>query len=393
MMKNNPHGPTRKSLPFFIYYNLNLIIFSIKFSHQPFSYLEYCSMNYERFDHDIQSTKKSIFLVNMTKEITPYFSQLALQGIEKYLKQGKKIWILVNKKGYAGGIICHECGNIPKCKNCSVSISYHKLVSWDTIGLCHICKTQYDVPTTCPVCKSKKIKDFWLWTQKVAEYLKNEYHQDALIIESETVNSPNKIKKIQEQISEHQIIIWTSLLATPPKDINFDLIIFLNADLGLNIPDYTSAERNFYFLYEAFVKHPTANFIVQSFNPDQYSIRTACEMKKEKFYEQDNIFRKANGYPPFGELCVILYKNEIEESLFTKVDTLHKDLLYLKEKYELKDIEVYSTPPLIYKMFGKYRYNIILKWPNVRQFMDIIYTKLNLAKKGFKVDWMAESIV
>lgn len=59
----------------------------------------YClNMNYERFDHTIQATKKSIFLVNMTKEITPYFSQLALQGIEKYLAQGKKIGILVNKK-------------------------------------------------------------------------------------------------------------------------------------------------------------------------------------------------------------------------------------------------------------------------------------------------------
>ncbi len=379
-------------------------------------------MNYERFDHNFSSPltpgslplKKSIFLVNMTKEITPYFSQLANQGIEKYLKQWKRIWILVNKKWYAWWIICHECGNIPKCKNCSVSISYHKLVSWDTIGLCHICKTQYEVPTACPICKSNKIKDFWLWTQKVAEYLKNEYHQDALIIESETVNSPNKIRRLVESLSSpksiksdnlplptldlttlptNPIVIWTSLLATPIKGYNFDLIIFLNADLGLNIPDYTSAERNFYFLYEAFVKHPTANFIVQSFNPDQYSIRNACRMNKEKFYEEDNIFRKINGYPPFGELCVILYKNEIEESLYTKVDTLHKDLLYLKEKYELKDIEIYSTPPLIYKMFGKYRYNIILKWPNVRQFMDIIYTKLNLAKKWFKVDRMAESIV
>ena len=383
-------------------------------------------MNYERFDHNIStpqvpgssSLKKSIFLVNMSKELNPYFSQLALQGIEKYLAQGKRIWILVNKKGYSWWVICHECGHIPKCKNCSVSISYHRLISGETIGLCHICKTQYNVPTSCPECHSKKIKEFGLWTQKVAEYIKNEFNTDALIIESETVNSPNKIARIVESLSSQkpacpvgrsiksptwwpddlqtlqtQIVIWTSLLATPPKDVKFDLIIFLNADLWLNIPDYTSAERNFYFLYEAFVKHQTANFIVQSFNPDQYSIRSACQMKKDNFYEKDNEFRKVNGYPPFGEICVILYKNEIEESLFTKVDTLYKDLLYLKEKYELKDIEIYSTPPLIYKMFGKYRYNIILKWPNVRQFMDIIYTKLNLAKKGFKVDWMAESIV
>lgn len=373
-------------------------------------------MNYERFDHNIQGTKKSIYLVNMSKEITPYFSQLASEWIQKYLKQWKKIWILVNKKGYSWGIICRDCWQIPKCKNCDVSISYHKIESWETIGLCHICKTQYNVPTTCPACHGKNIKEFGLWTQKVAEYIKNEFGKDSLIIESESVRSPNKITKLLWQIwkspdksdtdnklsssdySDHSsdfsgIIIGTSLLATPIRNYPLDLIIFLNADLGLNIPDYTSAERNFYFLYETFVKHTTANFIVQSFNPDQYSIRNACRMSKEKFYEEDNVFRNVNGYPPFGELCVILYKNEIEESLYAKVDTLYKDLLYLKEKYELKDIEIYSTPPLIYKMFGKYRYNIILKWPNVRQFMDIVFTKLNLAKKGFKVDWMAESIV
>jgi len=56
-----------------------------------------------------------------------------------------------------------------------------------------------------------------------------------------------------------------------------------------------------------------------------------------------------------------LYKNEIEERMFSKVDTLYKELLYLKEKYLMPDLEIYSTPPLIYKMFGKYRYNIILK--------------------------------
>lgn len=182
-------------------------------------------------------------------------------------------------------------------------------------------------------------------------------------------------------------------MATPIKNKPFDLIVFLNADLGLNIPDYTSAEKNFYFLYETFIKHQTNNFIVQSFNPDHYSIRNACKLDKNAFYEADNAFRKTNNYPPYADLCVILYKNEIEERLFNKVDTLHKELLYLKEKYEQKNLEIYSTPPLIYKMFGKYRYNIILKGPQLRNFMDIAYTKLNMASKGFKIDRDAESIV
>ncbi len=335
----------------------------------------------------------SIFLVNMTREITPYFSQLALQGIEKYLKQGKKIALLVNKKGYAWGMICYSCGYIPKCDHCDVSIWYHQLPSGEMIGLCHICKTQYSLPTTCPHCHSNNIKDFWVGTQKVAEILQQTFGASSLIIESEQVNSPNKIKRIREALPHHQVVIWTSLLTTPIAWYPFDLLIFVNADLWLNIPDYTSAEKNFYFLYEAFVKHQTPVTIVQSFAPGHHSIRSACALDKDAFYTVDNHFRQQHGYPPFGQLCILLYKHEIEERLHTKVDTFYKDLLYLKTRYEYHDIEIYTTPPLIYKMFGKYRYHIILKWPNLRAFMDIVFSKLHLVKAGFKVDRMAESIV
>jgi primosomal protein N' len=65
----------------------------------------------------------------------------------------------------------------------------------------------------------------------------------------------------------------------------------------------------------------------------------------------ENKFRENNHYPPYKDICVIIYKNEIEERLFNKVDKLYKELLYLKEKYQMQDIEIYSTPPLIYKMF------------------------------------------
>lgn len=77
----------------------------------------------------------------------------------------------------------------------------------------------------------------------------------------------------------------------------------------------------------------------------------------------------------------MLYKDEIEQKLFNKVDQLYKEMLYLQEKYQLNELEIYTTPPLIYKIFGKYRYQIIIKGKEVRNFMDIVYTKLNLGKK------------
>ena len=343
-------------------------------------------MNYELFDHG----EKRIFLVDMTREPDYIFSEIAKSGISKHIRQGKKIWILVNKKGYSGWIFCKKCGFVPKCDKCSVSVSYHK-VNQEKIWLCHICKTQYNFPTKCEHCWSTEILEFGIGTQQVSEILENEFKVKTQIIESEKANSLNKINEILK--SDAQIYIGTSLLNTPIKWLNFDLVLFLNADLGLNIPDYSAAKNNFHFLYDTFVSHNCKNFIVQSFNTENYSIRDACKMDKMHFEQSDNEFRKAGNYPPYTDVCVIMYKNEIEERLFNKIDKLHKDLLYLREKYMMDDLEIYSTPPLIYKIFGKYRYNIILKWKDLRNFMDIVYTKLKINQNWFKVDWEAESLI
>ncbi len=361
-------------------------------------------MNYEQFTPTRkdpktgEEQKKSIYLINMTREIDYHFSEMLKVGINKYINQGKKIAILVNKKGYSNGILCRKCGHVPQCKRCSVSISYHKI--WTTQNkqektwICHICKSQYNLPSKCDSCWSDEIKEFWLWTQKTAEIIQESFGVKCGIIEQNSANSVNKIDRLLKQIQNHQIIIWTSLLTTPIKWIQFDLFVFLNADQGLNIPDFAANEHNFWNLYDAFTKHKTTNFLVQTFNPDHRGIRAACKLDKAWFFEQEHKYRKENSYPPFGELAMILYKNKNEKSLFNQVDKLYKELLFFQQKYQLtNDIEIFSTPPLVYKVFGKYRYNIILKWTNVRNFMDIVYTQLELAKRGFKVDWDVVSIV
>lgn len=121
--------------------------------------------------------------------------------------------------------------------------------------------------------------------------------------------------------------------------------------MGLHIPDYTAAERTFQFLYELFSKHHTQNFIIQTFNPEHYAVRAACKMDLKLFYEQDNTYREQFQYPPYTDMCMLLYKHEIEATLFTKIDSLYKEILYCKQVYKYDHIEVFSTPPLIYKMF------------------------------------------
>lgn len=353
-------------------------------------------MNYEQFLNP-QTPNQKIFLVDMRKEVNYHFSELVQTGIEKYIRQYKTILIIVNKKWYASWVICYQCGHIPQCNNCSVSISYHTDIHKQAFGLCHICKSHYDIPKTCPKCQSQNIRPYWLGIQQVADYIQKEYTITPIVIDSDKVNSPNKIKNthkiLESNTKSAKIILGTGLLTTPIKNTSIDLVIFLNADIWLNIPDYTAAEKNFHFLYEAIQNYPESNILIQSFNPDQYSIRSACKKNKELFHEQDAIYRKQYHYPPFSDLCVLLYKHEIEERLYANVDKLYKELLYYKEKYQLENIEIYTTPPLIYKKFGKFRYNIVLKWDQLRNFIDIIYSKCNINGRWFKIDRQADSIV
>ena len=348
-------------------------------------------MNYEQFEHN----DKKIFLIDMKQEENHYFSELFDVALKKYLKTNKKIGIIINKKGYSQGLICKNCWYIPQCEKCSVSITYHKLLNNEMMGLCHICKTQYQHYTTCPQCWSTKLQFYGIGIEQLAEIIAETYHEEPIIINTDTSNSPNKIKKNLTKIKEEKpkIIIWTSILSQPIFFYPLDLIIFIDADIGLNIPDFSANENNFLLLYETFQKHSTKNFIVQTFNPSHYSIREACRLNYEGFYQQENELRKKYKYPPFWELCIILYKDEIEERMYNKVDKLYQELLYLQEKYQFINLEIYTTPPLIYKTFGKFRYNIIIKGENVREFIEIIFSKLSIQEQGFKIHRDAESIV
>jgi primosomal protein N' len=163
----------------------------------------------------------------------------------------------------------------------------------------------------------------------------------------------------------------------------FDLIF-------LTIPQQ---RRTFIFFMKLYKTTQRVTSLFRVSTPTNTASVVHAKKNEELFHEQDAIYRKQYHYPPFSDLCVLLYKHEIEERLYTNVDKLYKELLYYKEKYQLENIEIYTTPPLIYKKFGKFRYNIVLKWDQLRNFIDIIYSKCNINGRWFKIDRQADSIV
>lgn len=348
-------------------------------------------MNYELFQHT--TPNKSLYLIDMTQE-QGYFSEIVQQSLLKHINEKKKILLIVNKKGFASWIICTSCWHIPQCTQCSVSIWYHQADNGLLYGLCPICKTIYDMPSSCTQChKSDTTKLYGLTLQKTAQWIEEQYKIKALIIDSEQVASIPKSQRTLEAIKNHQIIISTNTIIPPEMNDQFDLVILLAADQSLTLPDYTIRQHTFVQLYNLITKFETKNYMIQSYDVAHPAIRLALKLDRDGFFEEEKIFRSEHYYPPYGELCIIKYNNENESTLHNAIEKLQKELAYLQTSYEYNNITIYTSSPLVYKKFWKYYYHIIIIGKDIRPFMDIAFSKLQMAKRGYKIDWMAGSLL
>lgn len=342
-------------------------------------------MNYIQYTQ----SSKNIFLVDMTRELSRPFSELAMKWLSKYLSGGKKILIINNKKWRSSGVMCHDCGHIPHCSQCDIAIAWHKDQQGKMFGICHICKAHYPLMTECHECTSPEVKLYGMGNQQLIDLIQDEFNYAPLLIDASLANSPNKIKKIQQKIAESnpQIILWTSLLTTPILWWKPDLVLIVTADLWLHSPHYSASWNNFCFLSDIIQKQNCEQFIFQSYQSEHRSIHYACKGDVDMMQSEELVKRKEHNYPPETHMCTLLYKHEIEDRLYTSTHKLYQELLYLRDQYEMTDLEIYATPPMVYKMYGKYRYHIILKWSDLRHYMEIAYSKLKIPTRGFKVEW------
>ncbi len=338
-----------------------------------------------------EKENKKIALVDLLTEQNKLFWDITQKTILKYKKEWKKILFITNRKWYTSSSLCLDCGNIPKCKNCDIPIAKYVVKDKNNfIHMCPICKTHYENFWTCTKCHGTNIKEYGIGTYKLKEYIKEFFNIDCKVIENTDVNSLNKIQKLN--LKNEQFIISTSILACETNNFKPDIVIFPNADIWLSLPDFNVAEKHFLFLYEFIKKYSTSNFIIQTFNRDHYVYKHILKLDLNGFWEQELEFRKMFSYPPYSELAVLMYKSEIEDRVYRKISKLESELKYLIEK-ENTNIEIFPTPQLVYKKFWKYHYNIVLKWNNLKSFLDKAVILLKIKEKWFQIDWLPVNVI
>ena len=285
------------------------------------------------------------------------------QAIEQNLKDKLQTILFLNRRGYSTFIMCRDCGYTVKCKNCNISMTYH---SYENKLKCHYCGYEEELVKTCPECGSNKIRYFGTGTQKLEQEINKQFPQAKTIrMDVDTVTKKNSHEEILNKFKNEDIdiLIGTQMVVKGHHFPKVTLVGVVAADSSLNIDDYRATERTFQILTQVSGRAGRENLpgrvIIQSYNPENFSIQDAQKQNYQEFYETEIALRKQLKYPPFCDIIVIGFNSANEEEI-KKVSNLAYEILIKKLNDE--EFKIFKPMPSpIDKIQNKFRWRIIIK--------------------------------
>ena len=292
------------------------------------------------------------------------FSQALTDALEKTLGEKKQAILFLNRRGYSSFVSCRECGYVPRCPECGISLTYHKE---EGALVCHYCGRKETVPRVCPTCKSKIIGRFGAGTEQVEEKAK-ELFPEAKIerLDLDTVRKKGSLEGILKRFAagKTDILIGTQLVAKGLDIANVALVGIISADVTLNIPDYRSGERTFQLVTQAAGRagrgDEQGEVIIQTYSPESAVVQAAAAQDYRAFYEREIGIREAALYPPFSDLFRFVLWDEDEAKA---MDSASRTAAWLKKVLSKDYIVMGPSAAPIARQSGMSRYQVIVKAP------------------------------
>ena len=254
------------------------------------------------------------------------FSPVLLAAMRKALDNGEQVILFQNRRGFAQMIECRECGWVPRCETCDVSLTYHKTLGQLT---CHYCGRTYPVPDVCPCCGSKDLRGRGYGTEKVEDKVMQLFPEARVArMDLDTTRTRNAYERLISDFAAHRtdILIGTQMIS---KGLDFDrvsVVGILNADSMLNYPDFRAYEHAFTMMAQvsgrAGRKGKRGLVILQTKSPELPVITQVVNNDTDGFYtdliEERSLFR----YPPFYHIVCVYLKHKDD----TVADSAAKEL-------------------------------------------------------------------
>jgi primosomal protein N' (replication factor Y) len=287
-------------------------------------------------------------------------------ALQKNVKEKKQSLLFLNRRGFANFILCPDCGLTFKCPNCSVTLTYHLQ---DRSLQCHYCDYQIPAPADCPQCQGHHLRGMGIGTERLEQEI-NQLFPEAQVgrMDRDTTSRRRAHQQILLGLESGKIdiLVGTQMIVKGHDFPNVTFVGVVSADTSLHFPDFRSSERTFQLLTQVAGRagrgEVLGEVIIQTFNPDHYSILKAKDHDFIGFYQEECQFRKALDYPPFSRLINFRLTGNSEKGTETMAEELGKvGRTLLKKKY-LKGMEILgpSAAPFT-KMKGKFRWQMLVK--------------------------------
>lgn len=296
------------------------------------------------------------------KQMYGVFSPLLLQEMEKALSQKEQVILFQNRRGFSPYLICKDCSWIPTCKNCDVSLTYHK---HSNRLVCHYCGFQMASISECKSCKSTNLRTKGFGTEKIEEEVGLIFPKAKIKrLDLDTAKSKFAYERIIKKLEQREIdiLIGTQMISKGLDFENVSLVGVLDADSMLSYPDFRAYERSFQLITQVSGrggrKNKRGKVIIQTNNVNHNIINQIMKNNYLKMFEEQIVEREKFIYPPFVRLIKITLKHKNKETTLNAAFSLFKEIEKIQNLIVLGPIS-----PIVNRVQNYYLQQLIIKIP------------------------------
>jgi primosomal protein N' (replication factor Y) len=291
------------------------------------------------------------------------FSDDLLAAIEETHARGEQSIVLLNRRGYSSFVLCRSCGERINCRDCDVTLTYHR---GESSLVCHYCNLRERVPDSCPACRGPYMFYVGEGTEQIEEILRERFPTLRIArLDRDTTARRSTYEQavLSFAAGELDMLVGTQMIAKGHDFPNVTLVGVVSVDAGLALPDFRAAERAFQLITQVAGRAGRGELpgrvLIQTYHPHHYALRHACAQDYEGFFEEEINYRRNLSYPPFVTLASLLVHGDDFARVQTTADVLRAALDRANTERGCRVLG--PAPAPLARLRGEHRIQLLLK--------------------------------
>lgn len=297
-----------------------------------------------------------------------------VEAIRQTHAKGEQIIILLNRRGFSQFVLCRTCGETIKCKNCDITLTFHRN---NNSLVCHYCNYRIPSPRVCPLCESVYLYFVGEGTENIADRLAKKFPELRIArVDRDTMAHKGELDQVllDFEAGRLDMLVGTQMISKGHDFPNVTLVGVLGIDIGLGMPDLRSAERTFQLITQVAGRSGRGDkpgrVLIQTYYPEHYALRHAVNQDYDGFYREEIKYRERMAYPPFYVLASIMTKHHDHAYAMRHANILRRALDSANHAKYARILG--PAPASLMRLKNEYRIQIILKGKTRRSMREIL---------------------